>query len=89
MGTVLFADDMEEVRALSCAVLQQHGYTVMAARDGGEALSVAREHREPIHLLITDVIMPTLGGPDLWRTKGLPSGSESVVYLWVPCGWSG
>ena len=67
MRTVLFADDMEEVRAVSCAALQQHGYTVLAARDGFEALSLAREHRAPIDLLITDVKMPRLGGRDLCR----------------------
>jgi two-component system cell cycle sensor histidine kinase/response regulator CckA len=67
MRTVLFADDMEEVRAVSCAALQQHGYTVLAARDGFEALSLAREHQDPIDLLITDVKMPRLGGRDLCR----------------------
>ena len=67
MRTVLFAEDMEEIRAVSCAALQQHGYTVLAARDGFEALSLAREHRDPIDLLITDVMMPRLGGPDLCR----------------------
>jgi CheY-like chemotaxis protein len=60
MRTVLFADDMEEVRAVSCAALQQHGYIVLAARDGFEALSLAREHRDPVELLITDVMMPRL-----------------------------
>jgi CheY-like chemotaxis protein len=83
----LFADDMEEVRTLFCAALQQHGYSVLAACDGLEALSLAREHREPFDLLITDVIMPTLGGArPLARAQGPPSGSQSVVYLWVPCG---
>ena len=67
MRTILFADDMEEVRAISCAALQQQGYIVLAARDGFEALSLAREHRDPIDLLITDVMMPKLGGPDLLR----------------------
>ena len=67
MRTVLFADDMEEVRTLSCGALQQHGYTVLAARDGFEALSLAREHRDPIDMLITDVMMPRASGPDLCR----------------------
>jgi len=67
MRTVLFAEDMEEIRAVSCAALQQHGYTVLAACDGFEALSLARDHRDPIDLLITDVMMPRLGGPDLCR----------------------
>ena len=81
MRTVLFADDMEEVRAVSCAALQQHGYTVLAARDGCEALSVAREHREPIDLLITDVIMPRLGGPDLWRALKDCHPEARVSYI--------
>lgn len=67
MHTVLFADDTDEVRKLCCAVLQQHGCTVMEARDGYEALSLALDHPDPIDLLITDVVMPRLGGLDLCR----------------------
>jgi two-component system, cell cycle sensor histidine kinase and response regulator CckA len=82
MGTVLFGDEMEEVKALSCAALQQHGYTVMAARDGCEALSVAREHRDPIDLLITDVMMPRLGGPDLCRALKDCHPEARVLFMY-------
>ena len=81
MRTVLFAEDMEEVRTLSCAALQQHGYTVLPARDGLEALSLAREHRDPIDLLITDVMMPRLGGPDLWHALKDCHPEAGVLFI--------
>jgi len=81
MRTVLFADDVEEVRRLSCAALRQHGYTVLTARDGLEALSLAREHRDPIDLLITDVMMPRLGGPDLCRALKTCHPEARVLFI--------
>ncbi len=81
MSTILFADDMEEIRKLSCAALQQRGYTVLAARDGFEALFLAREYRDPIDLLITDIMMPRLGGPDLCRAFKDCHPEASVLFI--------
>jgi PAS domain S-box-containing protein len=60
--TVLLAEDEEGVRALVLQVLRRSGYTVLEARDGEEALTLGKEHPGPIHLLLTDVVMPRLGG---------------------------
>jgi PAS domain S-box-containing protein len=60
--TILFAEDDGAVRRLAGEVLRRWGYTVLEARDGEEALAIARSHPGVIHLLITDIVMPGLGG---------------------------
>jgi DNA-binding response OmpR family regulator len=63
--TVLLVEDEEGVRALSRQVLQDNGYEVLEARDGLEALTLSENHAGPIHLLLTDVVMPKLSGSAL------------------------
>jgi PAS domain S-box-containing protein len=65
--TVLLAEDEDGVRALVLAVLRRSGYSVLEARDGEEALVLAANHPGPIHLLLTDVVMPRLSGGRLAR----------------------
>ncbi|HKO31401.1 MAG TPA: PAS domain S-box protein [Nitrospiraceae bacterium] len=63
--TVLLAEDDEMVRALAQAILGRYGYTVLTARNGNDALHLAQEGSEKIHLLLTDTIMPMMNGPEL------------------------
>jgi len=63
--TILLVEDEDMVRMLARDVLRKHGYTVLEARDGAEAMGVAVSHRGPIHLLITDVVMPNMGGQEV------------------------
>ena len=65
--TVLVVEDEEEVRALTRDVLEMHGYTVLEALDPEDALRLGASHPGPIHLLITDVVMPRVSGPELAR----------------------
>ncbi|HEY3216254.1 MAG TPA: response regulator [Candidatus Eisenbacteria bacterium] len=65
--TVLVAEDEEAVRALVREILEGAGYTVLEAPDGPHALAIAEEHRDPIHLLLTDVVMPGMNGRELAR----------------------
>ncbi|MFG0316089.1 MAG: response regulator [Planctomycetota bacterium JB042] len=65
--TVLLAEDEPEVRGMARLVLESCGYRVLEAGDGQEALERAREHGEPIDLLLSDVVMPRKSGPDLAR----------------------
>jgi len=63
--TVLLAEDEDQVREAVRGILRRHGYTVLEARSAGEALLVSERHEHPIHLLLTDVVMPQMSGPDL------------------------
>jgi signal transduction histidine kinase/ActR/RegA family two-component response regulator len=63
--TILLVEDAAAVRAVSKQVLERQGYTVLEAPDGQAALHLAQRHRGPIHLLLTDVVMPKIGGREL------------------------
>jgi two-component system, cell cycle sensor histidine kinase and response regulator CckA len=61
-GTVLLVEDEESLRTLTRSILEQNGYTVLEACNGAEALEIARENSGPIHLLLTDMVMPGMNG---------------------------
>jgi two-component system, cell cycle sensor histidine kinase and response regulator CckA len=63
--TILVAEDDENVRALAQRLLQSLGYHVLSASSGEEACQISERHSGPIHLLLADVVMPRLNGPDL------------------------
>ena len=67
-GTVVLAEDESAVRALVCRWLERAGYLVLEAADGMEALELAGEHAGEIDLLLSDVVMPGMGGIELCRT---------------------
>jgi hypothetical protein len=63
--TVLVVEDQSEVRSFAVAALRRYGYNVLSAESGTEALRIATEHPEPIHLLVTDIVMPGMTGLEL------------------------
>jgi PAS domain S-box-containing protein len=63
--TILLAEDQPDVRELARDVLQLSGYSVLEAKDGAEALELAERERAPVHLLLTDVVMPQMSGREL------------------------
>lgn len=60
--TILLVDDEEAVRTYTVFALKKFGYTVLQATHGREAIQLGEEHSEPIHLLMSDVVMPEMGG---------------------------
>lgn len=63
--TILVAEDEQGVRSLVCATLKAKGYRILEALGPFEALSLMESHAEPIHLLLTDLIMPKMSGREL------------------------
>ena len=79
--TVLFVEDEQSVRELVRDYLVASGYCMLEASDGTQALKVAAAHPGPIHMLITDVVMPHLSGPEL-ATK-LTADRPNVKVLFI------
>ena len=79
--TVLVVEDMAPVRTAMCKVLERHGYTVIEAADGEEALRRISEHRGPIHVVVTDVVMPKMGGGQLGSRLRELRPELRVVYM--------
>ena len=78
--TVLVVEDEEAVRQFAIESLQRHGYHVITAASGEEALTIASAHDGTIHLLLTDVVMPGMKGPELARRlKALRPGLRVVL----------
>src|SRR5712691_11879200 len=78
--TVLLVEDAAAVRAVAKQVLERQGYTVLEAPDGDVALHVAHKHRGPIHLLLTDVVMPVLSGRPLAEQLARVRPDIKVLY---------
>lgn len=81
METILVVDDEPDVRDLAREVLVARGYEVLEAGDGDEALRVAEAHPAPIHLLLTDVVMPRLNGVELARQLTQLRPDTKVLYM--------
>jgi CheY-like chemotaxis protein len=63
--TILLVEDEVGIRELASDFLQGRGYMVLSAMDGNEALRIAEGHEDLIHLLVTDIVMPNVGGKEL------------------------
>jgi two-component system cell cycle sensor histidine kinase/response regulator CckA len=79
--TVLVVEDEEEVRKLAVRILQKQGYKVLEASQGNEALFICEQHEEPIHLLVTDVVMPGMSGREL--SERLTSLRPEIKILYM------
>jgi len=79
--TVLLVEDEDAVRAMVARVLAASGYTVLEAADGQQALALAGGHHGPIHLLVTDVVMPRMGGAELARRLAAVRPDLKIIFI--------
>lgn len=80
-ATILVVEDQQELRAVIREILEEAGYAVLDVSGPEEALALARTHPVPIRLLMTDVVLPRMTGPDLAaRLVGLLSGIK-ILYM--------
>ena len=79
--TILLAEDNEQVRRLAQHILRRQGYTVLVAEDGPEALTILASHDDPVHLLLTDVVMPEMNGRELFARATESHPGLKVLYM--------
>lgn len=79
--TILLVEDDDDVRALVLRILRGHGYRVLEAIDGDDALHLVEQYSGPIHLVITDLVMPRLRGDDLVRRLSVQRPDLKVLFV--------
>jgi CheY-like chemotaxis protein len=79
--TILLAEDEPSLRAVTRSSLQECGYTVLEAKDGREALRVSRQYEGTIDLLLTDIVMPEIGGHALAQDLSRERPGIRIVYM--------
>ena len=79
--TVLLVEDEEEVRKLAAQILQRQGYKVLEAPQGGDALLICEQHQTPVHLMLTDVVMPGMSGHQLAERLKSLQPEMKVLYM--------
>ena len=78
---ILVVEDEPDVRELACRFLRVKGYSVFEAKDGVEALEVARKHGDAIDAVLTDMLMPHMGGADLIRKLQAVRPNITVIFM--------
>jgi PAS domain S-box-containing protein len=79
--TVLMVEDQSGIRDMLTEALKRAGYTVLAAADGEEAVRLAKEYKSPIHLVLTDLMMPNMGGRELVSILSKLRPNAKVLYM--------
>jgi two-component system, cell cycle sensor histidine kinase and response regulator CckA len=79
--TILLVEDEESVRQLVRETLAARGYQVLEADDGQKALAISKSHAGPIHMLLTDVVMPGMSGRELAKQLAETHPQTRILYL--------
>ena len=79
--TILVIEDEPQVRGVTRTILRRAGYDVLEARDGVEAIALVEKHEGPIHLVVTDVVMPKMSGRDVVQKLAPMRPSMKVLYV--------
>src|SRR5205807_7288969 len=74
-------EDEVSLRTFTCTLLRNNGYTVIEAEDGEEALRLAEQYKQPIHLLLTDMIMPGMNGPAVAEKLASVHPEARVLFM--------
>jgi CheY-like chemotaxis protein len=79
--TILVVEDADEIRRLVCGMLAMQGYRCLSAADGVDALQVIEDGVEPLHLVLTDMVMPKMTGLDLARHVGRLRPDIRILFM--------
>lgn len=79
--TILVVEDQDDVRKLTIEMLRSYGYRTLEAANGSEALLLAERYPEPIHVMLTDVVMPEMNGKELARRLNRLRPATAVLYM--------
>ena len=79
--TILVTEDSEKIRELTAKILKEKGYKILKAANGKEALKIIETNNDPIDLIVTDVIMPQMGGQKLVKKIRKINKSIKVIYI--------
>ena len=79
--TILLVEDEVKLRMLLSSILTLHGYTVLEAADGAEALRISSQFEDPIHLLVTDMVMPGISGCETARLLAESRPEMRILYI--------
>jgi CheY-like chemotaxis protein len=79
--TVLVVEDQSDVRGVIAKTLSHYGYTVRAVANGPEAIATAQAHEGPLHVMLTDVVLPGASGREIARQVVATRPSVRVLYM--------
>jgi two-component system cell cycle sensor histidine kinase/response regulator CckA len=79
--TILVAEDQPDLRWMICQFLQELGYSVLEAKDGGDAVALAGQYKGTIDVLLTDVVMPHIRGSEVARRIGASRPDMKVIFM--------
>jgi CheY-like chemotaxis protein len=81
LETILLVEDEDQVREVAHGILRRHGYRILAARNAGEALLLSEQHVGPVHLMLSDVVMPQMSGPTLAKRLAASRPEMRVLFM--------
>jgi DNA-binding NtrC family response regulator len=79
--TVLVVEDEEQLKDLTCRMLRDQGYEVLSTTEARQALELCSAYPGPIHLLVTDMVMPRMGGAELAEAARALRAEMRVLYM--------